>query len=89
MIYRDFQGKKLSALGMGTMRLPLLNEDQSNIDVEAVKDMVAYAFSKGINYFATAWGYHGGASETVLGEVLSAYHRNSYYLATKFPGFEK
>ncbi len=89
MIFRDFQGKKLSALGMGTMRFPLLNEDQSNIDVEAVKDMVAYAFSKGINYFDTAWGYHGGASETVMGEVLSEYPRNSYFLATKFPGFEK
>ena len=89
MMHKNFCGNKVSALGMGTMRLPLLNEEQSNIDVEAVRKMVSFAFSKGINYFDTAWGYHGGASETVMGEVLSEYPRNSYFLATKFPGFEK
>ena len=88
MIYSDFQGVKLSALGMGTMRLPILDGDYSKVDVDAVREMVAYAIKMGINYFDTAWGYHGGASERTMGEVLSAYPRESYYLTTKFPGYD-
>ena len=57
------------------------------IDVDAVKEMVAYAMKHGINYYDTAWGYHGGNSEIVMGEVLKEYPRDSFYLATKFPGF--
>lgn len=87
MIYREFQDLKLSALGMGTMRLPVKGS-YSDIDVEATKEMVAYAFEKGINYFDTAWGYHDGKSETVMGEILKEYPRDSFYLATKFPGYD-
>ena len=87
MIYRPFQDKQLSALGLGTMRLPTLGAN-NEIDVEATKRMVAYAMEKGINYFDTAYGYHGGNSEPVMGEVLSAYPRESYYLASKFPGYD-
>ncbi len=88
MIYNSFQDKKLSALGMGCMRLPVLDGDFSKIDVEAVKEMTAYAFEKGINYFDTAWAYHGCNSEPVMGEVLSEYPRESFYLASKFPGYD-
>ncbi len=88
MIYKDFKGKKLSALGMGCMRLPVINGSDAHIDTEATKEMVAYAFEKGINYFDTAWGYHGGNSEPVIGEALSAYPRDSFYLASKFPGYD-
>ena len=87
MIYREFQNLKLSALGMGCMRLPV-SGSYSDIDVDATKKMVAYAFEKGINYFDTAWGYHDGKSETVLGEILKEYPRDSFYLATKFPGYD-
>ena len=87
MIYKDFQDLKLSALGMGGLRLPI-NGGQGDIDVEATKKMVAYAFEKGINYYDTAWGYHDGKSETVLGEILKEYPRDSFYLATKFPGYD-
>ncbi len=86
MIYSDFQGIKLSALGMGCMRLPI-KEDRT-IDAEASREMIAYAFEKGINYFDTAWGYHDGQSETVMGELLSDYPRDSFYLASKFPGYD-
>ncbi len=86
MIYKDFQGKKLPALGLGTMRLPQTPEGK--IDEAATAEMVAYAMNKGVNYFDTAWGYHGGESETVMGRVLSAYPRESFYLATKFPGYD-
>lgn len=86
MIYKQFKDLKLSALGLGCMRLPQLDKYE-NIDVAAVEQMVAYAMEKGVNYFDTAWGYHGGNSEPVMGQVLSAYPRESYYLATKFPSF--
>lgn len=46
MIYRDFQDFKLSALGMGCMRLPVQGSDYSAVDVETTKKMIAYAFEK-------------------------------------------
>ncbi len=88
MIYKEFQDIKLSALGMGAMRLPVINGDNSKIDENAVAEMVAYAMEKGINYYDTAWGYHDGQSEVVMGKVLSRYPRESYYIATKFPGYD-
>ena len=86
MIYNKFQDIELSALGMGCMRFPTLED--GSIDKEATRKMVDYALKKGINYFDTAWIYHNGQSEPVIGELLSEYPRNSYYLATKFPGFD-
>ena len=88
MIYKNFRGEKLSALGFGAMRLPVLNEDANTIDEKTTAEMVAYAFDHGINYFDTAWGYHGGNSERVMGGILKNYDRNSFYLATKFPGYD-
>ncbi len=88
MIYKTFQDKKLSSLGMGCMRLPVCGDDFKTVDVARVREMVDYAIKKGVNYFDTAWGYHDGNSESVMGEVLSAYPRESYYLATKFPGYD-
>lgn len=88
MIYRDFQDVKLSALGMGCMRLPVCKGDFDKIDKDEVRKMVAYAMSKGINYYDTAWGYHNGNSELVMGEVLGEYPRERFYLASKFPGYD-
>ncbi len=85
MIYTALGNTTPSALGLGCMRLPMKDGE---IDVAAVREMVDYALSHGVNYFDTAWGYHGGASETVMGEVLSAYPRESYYLTSKFPGYD-
>mgnify|MGYP000763863338 FL=1 len=56
MIYKDFQNLKLSSLGMGTMRLPVIGGDDSQIDEEATEGMVDYAMEHGINYYDTAWG---------------------------------
>ena len=88
MIYKEFQDVKLSALGMGAMRLPVINGDNSKIDEIAVAEMVAYAMEKGINYYDTAWGSHDGQSDVVMGKVLNQYPRESYYIATKFPGYD-
>ena len=88
MIYRDFQDLKLSALGMGAMRLPVIDGDDSKVDTAAAEEMVAYAMEHGINYYDTAWGYHSGQSELVKGNALKKYPRENYYLATKFPGYD-
>jgi predicted aldo/keto reductase-like oxidoreductase len=88
MIYRDFQGLKLSGLGMGMMRLPVRNGQNSDVDEEAVFRMVDTALENGINYFDTAWSYHGGNSELVAGKALSRHPREKYCLADKFPGFD-
>lgn len=88
MIYRNFQEIKLSGLGMGAMRLPVIDGDDSRIDETKTQAMVDYAMEQGVNYYDTAWGYHDGHSETVMGKALSRYPRESYYLATKFPGYD-
>ncbi len=89
MIYKEFKDKKLSALGFGAMRLPIINGNYSWIDEKKTLEMIDYAISKGINYFDTAWGgYHDGNSEIIMGKILSQYPRERYYLATKFPGYD-
>ncbi len=89
MLYKDFKGLKLSNLGLGTMRLPNKGVDSDvPVDEEETAKMVDYALKNGINYFDTAWGYHNGESEKVIGKVLSKYPRDSFYLATKFPGYD-
>ncbi len=88
MIYKQFQDISLSALGLGMMRLPVIDGDNSRIDEKAAAEMIDYAIGKGVNYFDTAWGYHDGASELAAGKILSRYARDSYYLASKFPGYD-
>ncbi len=87
MIYKKFQDLELSALGMGAMRLPV-GKSYEDIDEAETEKMVAYAMEHGVNYYDTAWGYHDGQSEIVMGRILGKYPRNSYYLATKFPGYD-
>lgn len=86
MQYVEFKFLKLSRLGFGMMRLPLCSD--GSIDETAVAQMVDEALNHGINYFDTAHPYHGGMSEVIAGKVLSRYPRDSYYLATKYPGHQ-
>ena len=88
MIYRDFQGLKLSALGFGTMRLPTIGGVYSKIDEKAAAEMFDYAIQHGVNYFDTAWGYHDGESENTGGKILSKDPSVRFYLASKFPGYD-
>lgn len=88
MIYREFQKLRLSNLGMGAMRLPVLDGDEGRIDEEQTFRMVDAAMAGGVNYYDTAWGYHDGHSELVLGRALARYPRDSFYLADKFPGYD-
>lgn len=89
MVYKEFQDKRLSALGFGAMRLPVSDSIPGTpIDEEKTEEMVDFALRHGVNYFDTAYGYHDGTSEVVMGKVLGKYPRDSYYLATKFPGYD-
>lgn len=76
---------RLSALGLGCMRLPLTQD--SKIDRPAALDMFHYAVQHGVNYFDTAWGYHDGESEPMLGEFIRQIDRKSIYVATKLPAW--
>ena len=86
MIYRNFQNLQLSALGFGTMRLPV-NEDKS-INEPQVFEMTDYALAHGVNYFDTAYPYHASKSEIVIGQALARHPRESFYLADKYPGHQ-
>ena len=88
MIYRKFQDLQLSALGMGAMRLPVVDGNDAVIDEPAAVEMVDYAMAHGVNYYDTAWGYHNGQSELVMGRALKRHPREKFYLATKFPGYD-
>ena len=84
MEYKLFQGKPISRLGMGNMRLPT-TEPKGPIDKVKAQAIIDHIIDQGVNYFDTAWFYHDGQSETFLGEALSKYPRDSYYLADKMP----
>jgi predicted aldo/keto reductase-like oxidoreductase len=90
MQYRDFGklGFQVSALGMGCMRLPRIykeGQDFAEVDREKAFEMIRYAVEHGINYFDTAYGYHNGTSESVLGEALDNGSRQKVKIATKQP----
>lgn len=88
MEYNTFKNLKLSALGLGAMRFPTIDGNDAQIDEKATAKMLAYAMENGINYYDTAWGYHGGNSEPIMGKLLKEYSRDSFYLASKFPGYD-
>lgn len=88
MQYHSFQDEKISALGFGAMRLPVVDGANDKVDQAQTDAMVTYALEHGVNYFDTAWGYHDGHSEGALGKALSRYPRESFYLADKFPGYD-
>ena len=73
MVFSEFKGIKISALGFGAMRLPVFDGDDSRPNEAVVQKMVDAAMTGGINYYDSAWGYHGGHSEEVMGRCLSGY----------------
>lgn len=86
MIYRNLLGERVSMLGFGAMRLPVGEDGEINLPLAT--EMIERAIASGVNYFDTAYPYHGGKSEIVLGEILSRYPRGSFFLANKFPGHQ-
>lgn len=82
-------GARVSALGFGCMRLPMLPGATfprgPEIDEKATAAMLNHALDNGVNYFDTAWFYHKGRSEPVIGAILARRPRESYQIATKMP----
>lgn len=88
MLTNDFLGDNIARLGFGAMRLPIIDGDASNVDQVTLDAMVDTAIKAGVNYFDTAYPYHGGMSEIALGRSLARYPRDSYFFATKYPGHQ-
>lgn len=95
MKFREFgnTGEKVSALGFGLMRLPVVGKDRAKIDEEPAAEMFRYALDRGVNYFDTAFPYHTmdfskpGASEPFLGNMIEGLDRKDIYLASKLPSW--
>ncbi len=87
MLYRDFgaTGLRHSALGFGCMRLPYDEGDQSKIRESEAIDMIRRAIDEGVTYVDTAYGYHGGQSEVLVGKALRNGYRDKVTLADKLP----
>ena len=87
MQYRPF-GKlnwQVSALGFGAMRLPVMDNEPSNINVPLAMEMIRTAIDHGVNYVDTAYPYHRGQSEVLVGRALQDGYREKVKLATKLP----
>ncbi|WP_034632538.1 aldo/keto reductase [Maridesulfovibrio bastinii] len=93
MQYRTFgkTGEKVSALGFGAMRLPIIDGDYSKVDEDAAYKLFKHAVDNGLNYIDTSWPYHsnslteGGSSEPFVGRTLKKIGREKVLLATKLP----
>lgn len=82
-------GDKVSILGYGCMRWPMIKDEQEKdiVDQEAVNRLVDYAIEHGVNYFDTSPVYLQGQSEQATGIALKRHPRESYFLATKLSNF--
>ncbi len=90
MQYREMgkTGVSLSVLGFGCMRLPVIGGVTENIDEVQTTELFKEAYDLGVNYWDTAYPYHGGKSEEVTGRILKKLGiRDKIYIATKLPSW--
>ncbi|MDC7225962.1 MAG: aldo/keto reductase [Spirochaetales bacterium] len=89
MKYRDFgkTGAEVSVLGFGCMRLPLVEGSDTDVDFEESRRIIRRGIDLGVNYIDTAWPYHNGMSEEIVGRVLEDGYREKVYIATKMPSW--
>lgn len=87
MQYRKLvkDSEDISVLGYGCMRLPTRN---GRIDEKKAEEQMLYAFKEGVNYYDTAYPYHAGRSEVMLGKFIKNNNiREKVYIADKLPDF--
>jgi predicted aldo/keto reductase-like oxidoreductase len=89
MLYRQLgsTGEKISILGFGCMRLPVLNGQYDKVDIDRAIPLIRDAIDKGVNYLDTAYPYHNGQSETVIAEALKEGYREKVFIADKLPSW--
>ena len=85
MLYKQFRDKHLSWLGAGIMRMPTI-EKGGSIDEPKAMALIEHAYKSGVNYYDTGYFYHSGESERFIGKALNRFPRETWHLATKFPG---
>jgi len=90
MEYRQFDKLdwRPSALGFGAMRLPYRGDDRGEIKEEKAIEMIRWAIDNGVNYIDTAWPYHDGESEVLVGKALKNGYRDEVKVATKLPSWD-
>ncbi len=89
MLYRKLgsTGEKVSILGFGCMRLPVVNGQYDKVDVDIAIPLIRKAIDKGVNYLDTAYPYHNGHSETVIADALKEGYREKVFIADKLPSW--
>src|SRR5664280_70656 len=89
MLYRELGStrEKISILGLGCMRLPVLNGKYDKVDIYNAIPLIRSAIDSGINYLDTAYPYHNGQSKTVIAEALKGGYREKVFIADKLPSW--
>ena len=89
MLYRKLgsTGEEVSILGLGCMRLPLINDQYNKVDIDCAITLIRKAIDNGINYLDTAYPYHNGQSEKVIAEALKDGYRKKVFIADKLPSW--
>lgn len=86
MIYKKFKDLELSGLGLGMMRLPVVEGNDGAVDEVSAAELIDYAYKSGINYFDTAWGYREGNSELIEGSIYRDIPERAIILPVNFRG---
>ncbi len=89
MFYRKLGStrEEVSILGLGCMRLPVINDQYNKVDYDRAIPLIQKAIDNGVNYIDTAYPYHNGQSETVIAEALKGGYREKVFIADKLPSW--